>query len=161
MGHWWFCNGPQNYSKNRLLGLKKSYFSYIYWRIDKNWGLQCADLFFRDQGQKCSSKAEDPFFSEIWTKNRSPRGEDLCFLISGQSLSKQRWVKSGDLFLFWGSVPQSYCPTQWSAGQWAMQTFKKHKMGHGYEKVENHCLRLLIKGLIVPIRLCILSATYY
>ena len=28
---------------------------------------------------------------------------------------------------------------QWSTEQWAMQTFKKHKMGHVSENIENHC----------------------
>ena len=45
VGHWRFCGGPQSYTKHWLRGSKKFYFSYIFWRIDKNRGLRCADLF--------------------------------------------------------------------------------------------------------------------
>ena len=67
IGHRKFCGGPQNYSKNWLLGSKESYFSYIYWRIDKNRGLRCAD-----QGKKRSSRAKELFFGDLG-KNRSLR----------------------------------------------------------------------------------------
>ena len=30
---------------------------------------------------------------------------------------------------------------RWSTYQWALQTFKKHKMGHASEKVDNHCTK--------------------
>ena len=33
---------------------------------------------------------------------------------------------------------------RWSTVQWAMQTFRQHKMGHGSEKVENHWIRMFI-----------------
>ena len=62
MGHRRFCGVSQSYSKSWLLDSKKSYFGYIYWRIDKNWGLRCADLFFGGEGSL--SQKWRPFFSE-------------------------------------------------------------------------------------------------
>ena len=81
------CGGQQSYLKNWLLGSKMAYFSYIYWRIDKNRGLRCADLFFGDQG-----------------KNRPLKGEDFLFdirAITGQTTPTRHWR-----FFFQDGEPQ-------------------------------------------------------
>ena len=96
-----FCGGPQSYSKNWLLGSKKSFYSYIYGRIDKNWRLRCADLFFVDQGKIRSSKGKDLFFwdqGNHWANNADSKVETFFFRRSRQLLGKQRWLESGDLF---------------------------------------------------------------
>ena len=36
---------------------------------------------------------------------------------------------------------------RWSTEQWATQTFKKYKMGHVIEKVENHLARGILFGI--------------
>ena len=90
--------------------VKKSVISVIY--ICWNRGLRCADFFFGDQG-----------------KNRSPRGEDFFFFFWDQG---NHWANNTD------SKVETFFSRRRGTEQWAMQTFKKHKMGPGSEKVENH-----------------------
>ena len=105
-----FCGGSQSYSINWLLSSKKCYFSYINWRNDKNRGLRCGDLFFGDQGKNRSPRSEDLFFIlEIRTKIALPEAKTF-FWRSGKSLGIQSWLESGDLF-FRNGGPQSYSRT--------------------------------------------------
>ena len=98
----------------------------------------CADLFFGDQDQNRSPRVEDLFFLRSG-KNYSPRGEDLFFFRD----QGNHWANDADLkvvtFFFKVEAHRAMVQQWWSTGRWAMQTFKKHKMGHGSEKVENHC----------------------
>ena len=104
--------------KKWLLSSKKSLFSYIYWRIDKNWGLQCADLFFGDQGKNRFSRGEDlflSFFFEDQGKNRCPRGEGFFKNFSYFGDQVNHWATKADskveTFFFRDGGPQSYVPT--------------------------------------------------
>ena len=140
MAHWWTievfavdCRAIRKISS----WFKKVLFQLYLLDNWQNWGLRCADLFCRNQGENRSSRAKDLFFSEIWEKIALPEVMTF-FLRSGQWLSKQSWLESEDLFLFWGGVPESYFPIAVVRREWAMQTFKTQKMGHGSEKVENH-----------------------
>ena len=135
----WFCSGPHSYLKNWLLGSKKSYFSYVYWRIDKNQGLRCADLFFEDQSKNCSPRREDLFFIYFFGdqgKNCFPRSEDLFLEIRAITVQATLTWR-GELF-FKAEGLRAMVQQQWSTEHWAMQTFKKHETSHGSEKVENH-----------------------
>ena len=73
------------------------------------------------------------------------------FRRSGQKLLSQRWRPFRAIIgqttlsikrrpFFRGGGRKAMVQQRLSTGQWAMQTFKKHKMGHGFEKVENHCI---------------------
>ena len=125
VGHRRFRGGPQNYSKNWLLSSKKSYFSYIYWRIDKNRGLRCADLFFGDQGKNCSPSDEDLFFyffNFLWRS-----GQKSLF----QRCQGNFWANNADLkaeTFFSRRKPQRYGPT----------AMVHRAMGHGnFQKIQN------------------------
>ena len=139
MGHRRFCGGPQSYSKNWLLG-SKSYFSYSYWRTDKNLGLRCADLFSAIKAIALPELKTFVFFGHLG-KNRSPRVEKPFFLDQGSHWANNADSKVETFFFFEAVCHRAIAQQQWSAGQCAMQTFKKHKMGHGSENVENHCSR--------------------
>ena len=73
------------------------------------------------------------FFSEIRAKIALPEVKTFFFdirAITGLATLTRKWRP---FFSRWRATEH-----------WAMQTFKKHKMCHGSEKVENHCSKLKI-----------------
>ena len=112
MGRRRFCGGPQSYLKNWLLGSKKSYFIYIYWRIDKNRGLRCADLCFSEITAKIAIQMVKTYFfwrqGNHWANSADSKVEAFFLRLRVTEL----WSNSG--------VPQSIGPCKLSKNsKWA------------------------------------------
>ena len=106
--------------------------------------------FFSDTGENCSPRGEDLFFRrsgqklvfqrvffEIRAKIALPKVKTFFFEAQGNHLANNADSKVETSF-FEAEGHRAMVQQRWSTEQWATQTFKKYKMGHVIEKVENH-----------------------